>query len=155
MAHSYSRCLMHCVFSTKRRMNLLYRDLQPRLWAYMVGIAKNNKMQALSVGGIENHAHLLVNLPATLSLSQAMQLLKGNSSKWLNEEFPALRPFSWQEGYGAFSIGASQVAKTIAYIAGQHMHHRGRTFEDEYLAILRKYEIPYDLRYVFDAEIAG
>ena len=84
-----------------------------------------------------------------------MQLLKGNSSKWLNEEFPRLRPFSWQEGYGAFSIGASQVDKTIAYIAGQQEHHRGRSFEDEFLAILEKYEIPFDPRYVFDSEIAA
>ena len=155
MAHSYCRCLMHCVFSTKGRMNLLIPELQPRLWGYLAGIAKRHKMQALMVGGIENHVHVLVNLPATLSVAEALQALKGNSSKWLNEECPPVRPFAWQEGYGAFSIGASQVAASVRYIRTQREHHRRRGFEQEFVAILKRHGIAYDPRYVFDTQIVG
>ena len=101
-------------------------------------------MVALAIGGVEDHVHILLSLPTTLTLSKAIQLLKGNSSKWLHEEFQQLRFMSWQEGYGAFSIGISGVADTKNYIATQAEHHRKKTFQEEFRSFLDKHGLPYD-----------
>jgi REP element-mobilizing transposase RayT len=116
--HSFNSCLMHCVFSTKDRRPWLSPAIRERLWPYLGGIARENDMKALAIGGVGDHVHLFLSLPATLSVSKAMQLLKGNSSKWLRETFSELRPqgFAWQEGFGAFSIGVSGVEDTIHYL---------------------------------------
>lgn len=116
MSHTYNSQLMHCVFSTKERRQIITPDLQSRLWPYIGGIARENKMKAIAVGGVEDHVHILLSLPSTLSISKAMQLIKGGSSKWIHDTFPEQPAFSWQEGYGAFSIGISGVDRTIAYI---------------------------------------
>ena len=100
-------------------------------------------MKALAIGGVADHVHLLVSLPSTLSVS-AMQLLKGNSSKWLHETFPILRGLAWQEGYAAFSIGIAGVEETAAYIRGQEEHHRHRTFREEVALFLRKHGMECD-----------
>jgi REP element-mobilizing transposase RayT len=150
MAHTYSSSLFHCVFSTKQRGRLIGRDLKPRLWSYLGGIAREHKMKALAVGGTEDHVHLLLSLPANMAPAKAMQLIKGGSSKWVGDEFGAQRDFGWQEGYGAFSIGVSGVVDTVAYIAGQEEHHRRATFEEEYVRFLTRHGIAYDERYVFD-----
>jgi REP element-mobilizing transposase RayT len=113
------------------------------------GIARENEMKALAIGGTTDHLHTLLSLPATMAVSKAMQLLKGGSSKWVHEAFPALREFSWQEGYGAFSVSFSQVDKTIAYINGQKEHHRKRSFQEEFLEYLKRHTIDYDPRHVF------
>ena len=98
-------------------------------------------MKALAIGGVADHVHLLLSLPTTLSVSKAMQLLKGNSSKWLRETFPELRPqgFAWQEGFGAFSIGVSGVADTVQYIQTQEEHHRKKSFREELEVFLKKH----------------
>jgi REP element-mobilizing transposase RayT len=106
-------------------------------------------MNPLAVGGVEDHAHALVAVPAVLSIAKAIQLIKGGSSKWLHETFPSLRSFAWQEGYGAFTIGVSGVDDTVAYIKRQDEHHRNRTFDEEFVAFLRRHGIQYDDRYVF------
>jgi putative transposase len=142
--HSFTSCLVHCVWSTKNREPLLTPDLRDRLWPYLGGIAKQNQMKTLAIGGASDHAHVLLSLPATLSVAKAMQLLKGNSSKWLRETFPKMRSFAWQEGYGAFSIGLSGVDTTIAYIRDQAEHHRTRSFRQEYAAMLKKHGFAYD-----------
>ena len=116
MAHSFTSSLFHCVFSTKERRPFITPDLQARLWPYMGGIARDNGMKALVVGGVEDHAHLLLSLPSTMAISKAIQLIKGGSSKWIHDEFPTHKDFAWQEGYGAFSIGVSQRYPTIVYI---------------------------------------
>ncbi len=103
--HSFTSCLMHCVFSTKERRKLITPELQDRLWPYLGGIAREHKMKLLAAGGVEDHVHALLSIPSTLSIAKAIQLLKGNSSKWIHETFPDQRLFGWQEGYGAFSIG--------------------------------------------------
>jgi putative transposase len=100
--HSFVSCLVHCVFSTKERRRLITADLQPRLYPYLGGIARENKMKALAIGGVEDHTHLLLSIPSTMSIAKSVQLLKGNSSKWIHETFPEQRMFEWQEGYGAF-----------------------------------------------------
>ena len=149
MAHSYAQCLFHCVFSTKGRRNLIPASAQDRLWAYLGGIARANDITALAVGGTSDHAHVLLSLPATMPVAKAIQLVKAGSSKWLHETIPTLRGFAWQEGYGAFSIGVSQVAGTVRYINRQAEHHRTQTFEEEYIAFLRRNGVEFDQRYVF------
>jgi putative transposase len=142
--HSFSSCLMHCVFATKERRPLIVPALQSRLWPYLGGIARENGMKALEVGGVSDHIHILLSLPATLAISKAVQLLKGNSSKWIHETFPEHRHFAWQEGYGAFSIGVSGVDDTVAYIRGQEEHHQKRSFREEVEVFLKKHGLEYD-----------
>jgi putative transposase len=144
MPHTYSSLLVHCVFSTKERRDLI-RD--PKLlWRYLAGIGRAKQIPLVAAGGTANHVHLLLDLPPTMQLAQAMQQLKGNSSHWLNE--PGT-PFAWQQGYGAFALGESQRANVIAYIANQEEHHRKWSFEQEFVALLKKYGIQYDSRFVF------
>ena len=142
--HSFVSCLMHVVFSTKERRPWITPDIQDRLWPYLGGIARENKMKALKVGGVEDHVHSLLSLPSTLDIAKAVQLLKGNSSKWIHETFPKLKTFEWQEGYGAFSIGVSGVEDTIKYIENQAEHHRKQLFKDELKAFLKKHELEYE-----------
>jgi putative transposase len=96
-------------------------------------------MKTLAIGGAADHVHILLSLPATLSIAKAMQLLKGNSSKWIRETFPKMRSFAWQEGYGAFSVGISGVDATVSYIHNQTKHHRMRSFRKEFIAMLQKH----------------
>ncbi len=142
--HSFNHCLMHCVFSTKGRAPVLTAEIRERLWPYLGGIARENGIKALAIGGVADHVHLLLSLPATLAVAKAMQLLNGNSSKWLRETFPELRDSGWQEGYGAFSIGTTGVAQTVAYIQKQEEHHRARTFREEIELFLRRNGLEYD-----------
>ena len=149
MPHSYSSSLFHCTFSTKDRRNTITPELQERLWPYLAGIAKENDIRALAVGGVADHVHLLLSLPSTMAIAKAIQLVKGGSSKWVHDNFPEHRGFAWQEGYGAFSIGISQTDRTIRYIQSQAEHHRRQTFQEEFLAFLKKHRIEYDPRYIW------
>lgn len=142
--HSFTSCLFHCIWSTKRREPLLNSELRERLWPYLGGIAKENRIKALAIGGAADHVHMLVSLPPTISVAKALQLLKGNSSKWIHETFPRLRSFEWQEGYGAFSIGVSAMDATVSYIRNQAAHHRTQSFRQEFLKMLRRHGFDYD-----------
>jgi putative transposase len=141
--HSFVSCLIHCVFATKERRPFIKPALQQCLWPYLGGIARENKMKALIVGGVDDHVHALISIPSTLSIAKAIQLLKGNSSKWIGDTFPEHRHFEWQEGYGAFSIGISGVDETIKYIANQSEHHRKMTFQEEVATFLQKHGMQY------------
>ncbi|MGA2905068.1 MAG: IS200/IS605 family transposase [Candidatus Korobacteraceae bacterium] len=121
MPSSYVSNHVHVVFSTKNRLKLIPEELQPKLWAYMAGIAQNHGMHAVAIGGIEDHVHVLINLGATLGMAKAVQVLKANSSRWMNEH-PGVR-FEWQEGYFASSVSRSQVPAVMRYIAGQKEHY--------------------------------
>jgi putative transposase len=147
MAHTYVSALVHVVFSTKGRRKTISAQLQPKLWAYLSGIAWRNGMTAVQVGGIADHIHVLLILPAIMPIAKAVQLLKGGSSKWIHDTEG--KPFAWQDGYGAFTVGISQLQTTIAYIRNQEQHHRKRTFEEEFLAFLKKHDIQYDPRFVW------
>ena len=140
--HSFISCHLHVVFSSKDRRKLITPDLQKRLWPYLGGIARECKMKAME--GVEDHVHMLLSLPATLAISKTVQLLKGNSSKWIHDTFPEHHGFGWQEGYGAFSIGVSGIADTVAYIRNQAEHHRAKTFQEEFVAFLKKHDMEYD-----------
>ena len=142
--HSFVSVHVHCVWSTRNRDPSLHLKLRERLWPYLGGIARENKMKALAIGGPADHVHLLVSLPATLSVAKAVQLLKGNSSKWIHETFFEMGSFEWQEGYGAFAVGVSAIGATVTYIRNQTEHHRKRTFREEFEAMLRKHEFDFD-----------
>ena len=145
MPHTYSSLLVHCVFSTKERRNLI-RNPQ-LLWRYIAGIGRAKQIPVVAAGGTGNHVHLLLDLPPTMHVSQAMQVLKGNSAHWLNGP---RSPFAWQQGYGAFAIGESQRSAVMRYISNQEEHHRKISFQDELRVLLRKHDIEFDEKYVWD-----
>ena len=145
MSHSYPNVLIHCVFSTKNRQNLIPDDLREKLSMYFVGIGKGHQIPILCAGGTANHAHLLISLPASVPLAKAIQVLKANSSRWLGEHG---LDFAWQEGYGAFSVSSSNLDQVAGYIRNQEAHHRKFSFEEEFRALLEKQGVEYDSKYV-------
>jgi len=149
MGHAYTSLLFHCVFSTKDRCNSITPEIEPRLWAYIGGLARQHGFKALTVGGMEDHLHILLSLPSTVPIANAMREIKSGSSHWMRESC-AQPDFEWQEGYGAFSIGWAQVESTRAYIDGQKEHHRKRDFQSELIAFLKKHQVDYDPRYIWD-----
>jgi REP element-mobilizing transposase RayT len=143
MAHTYACNFIHCVFSTKERRSLIPAARAAELYAYLGGIARGEGFSLIAAGGTANHVHLLFDLPAPSPLAHAVQKLKGSSSHWMG------KGFSWQEGYGAFSVSPSQIEVVKEYIQNQEEHHRKRDFEQEFVALLRNCGIVYDERYVF------
>jgi REP-associated tyrosine transposase len=136
------------VFSTKVWKKMLRDDLQPKLWAYMKGIARNHGFEAIKVGGVSDHVHALLVVPPAITLAKAVQAIKGCSSKWLNDTRETGPNFAWQEGYGAFSVSASQTDDVVAYIENQHTHHAKRNYEEEFIGLLKRYGIAYDPAHV-------
>jgi REP element-mobilizing transposase RayT len=143
MAHTYASNFIHCVFSTKDRLPLIPASRTAELYAYLGGIARGEGFSLIAAGGTAIHIHLLFVLPASCSLAQAVQKLKGGSSRWMGHGF------SWQEGYGAFSVSPSQISVVKRYIQSQEEHHRKRNFEEEFLVLLSNCGIQYDERFVF------
>lgn len=148
MSHTYCCSLFHCVFSTKDRRGVIVAEIQPRLWAYMGGVAREHGMKVLAVGGMADHVHILLSLPSSTPVANAMREIKSASSFWMRRTI-AKPDFEWQEGYGAFSIGHSQIAATTAYIEKQNVHHAKRDFQAEFVAFLKRHRIEYDPRYVW------
>jgi len=150
MPQSLSYLLTHIVFTTKDRAPVLDSVVRPALHAYLATVARNVDCECFRGGGVADHVHLAVRLSRTITLAQLIEELKTSSSKWLKTQSPALAAFSWQRGYGAFSVGPSDLNALLHYIDSQEEHHRTRTFQDEYRAFLTKYNIAYDERYVWD-----
>lgn len=148
MSDSYSSNRIHLIFSTRNREKRISESLQPKLWAYMAGISRNHGFEAITVGGVEDHVHALLLLPATIPLAKAVQIIKACSSKWINDTIAEAKDFAWQEGYGAFSVSASQTDVIVKYIESQQVHHAKRTYEDEFLEFLKKYRVAYDPAHV-------
>ncbi len=155
MANSYTSLHYHVVFSTKHREPTIHQEFEQRIWAYLGGIARENQIKALKIGGVENHVHLLLGIPPALAVSKAVQLIKGGSSVWIKATFAGLGGFGWQDGYGAFTVSKSLITEVEHYIATQREHHRLKTFEEEYRTFLAKHEIAFDERYLFDGEMLG
>ena len=149
MANTYSQCFYHFVFSTKERAKFIFPGIEDRVWSYIGGIAKNHKMSAVQVGGIEDHVHALLMTKPSWAPSNIAQLLKGESSKWIHEEFSDLRRFGWQDGYAVFTVSKSIVPKVVEYIKDQRIHHSSKSFEDEYLELLQLHGVEYDDRFLF------
>jgi len=146
MSHSYVQNHLHVVFSTKDREKLIPKPMQPRLWSYVAGIARNHGFLVIANGGMEDHVHLLILLPAILPLAKAIALLKANASKWMSEHETE---FAWQQGYGAFGVSKSNIDAVVRYIDNQETHHRKMSFEDEFIGLLNKHGMEFDPKYVF------
>ncbi len=148
MPQSLSRVLIHLVFSTKNREPFIAPELQDRVFTYLGGTLNALNCPVIRVGGIADHVHLLFVLARTLSISNVVEQVKKESSKWAKEHVhPA---FYWQNGYGAFSVSPSNEPGVRAYIENQEEHHRVQTYQDEFRALLRKHGIDWDERYVWD-----
>ncbi|HKF23377.1 MAG TPA: IS200/IS605 family transposase [Candidatus Angelobacter sp.] len=143
MSHSYLHNPVHVVFSTKERRKLISNESRSHLWAYLAGVCKKQKIFVHEIGGMEDHLHVLIQIPLTLAYSDAMQEIKSSSSRWMG------RNFSWQRGFGIFGVSASNVDAVMRYIRTQEVHHRKMTFEQEFIALLKKHGVHYDPRYVF------
>ena len=150
MPQSLSSVLIHLVFSTKNRDPLISAEIAPELHAYMAAVFRACHSPALSINGTENHIHGLFALSRTVTVADVVEEVKKRSSKWVKGKGLAFRNFQWQTGYGAFSIGQSNVPALLRYIAEQKEHHRRRTFEDEYRGLLKMYGVSFDERYVWD-----
>ena len=150
MANTYTSLHYHVIFSTKLRERWITPDVEQRIWSYLGGIAGENKMTPLKIGGVEDHVHLVLGVHPAVAISQALKLLKTGSSNWIHNTFPGMKGFGWQDGYAAFAVSKSLLPDVIAYVAGQREHHKTKSFQEEYLAFLRKHGIDYDERYVFD-----
>jgi putative transposase len=151
MAQSLAKILLHVVFSTRERRPFLKdQALREELHRYLGGILANRECQPLIIGGVEDHVHLLFAHSRTATVADVVKEVKRGSTAWLKTKSPALSDFSWQNGYGIFSIGQSQVEEVCAYIAGQEDHHRKNSFQDEFRRLLQRYEIAFDERYVWD-----
>jgi putative transposase len=149
MAQTLTRLLVHVVFSTKERANTIAADIERELYPYIRAICRTNESPLLAVGGTANHLHLLISMSKNLALSRLIMDIKKDASKWIKTKGPQFAGFHWQDGYGAFTLGESQLDAARKYIAGQKAHHQAMTFEDEYLALLAKYGVSYDPRYVW------
>ena len=151
MPQSFARVLVQIVFSTKNRFPFLAdRDIREELHAYLGGTCNNLGCSILKTGGVEDHVHLLCGLSRILSIADTIAEIKRESSKWIKTKGGLLTKFSWQNGYGVFSVGQSDIERTRAYIENQEEHHRKRTFQEEYRAFLNEYGIAFDERYVWD-----
>ena len=149
MPQSLAHILLHLVFSTKDREPFIDAAVREDLHAFLAGVARTAGAECLRVGGTADHVHLAVHLPRTLTVAQLMEDLKTPSSKWMKEHTP-WSAFAWQRGYSAFSVSPNDVEALVHYIGNQEEHHRTRTFQDEYRAFLKKYNVEYNERYAWD-----
>ncbi len=150
MSQSLSSLIFHFVFSTKHRRRQIPREMQPRLHRFIAGTLRSNQSKLLEAGGMSDHLHLLASLNRQTSVSEALQEIKSNSSRWIHASFPKLNRFAWQNGYAAFSVSFSHIEHVKRYIQNQEAHHRRRTFKEELLWLLREHHVKFDERYLWD-----
>ncbi|MCU0328804.1 MAG: IS200/IS605 family transposase [Chitinophagales bacterium] len=150
MANTYTKIYIHIVFSVKGRQNLIQKTWKEELYKYICGIVNRNEQKVYAIGGMADHIHILVSIKPNVSISDLVRDIKANSSKWINDKGYIVGKFLWQEGFGAFSYAQSQLDTVIAYIDNQEIHHQKKTFKDEYIDLLQKFNIEYDEKYLFD-----
>ena len=150
MANTYTQISIHAVFAVQGRECIITKDWRDELHKYIAGIIKEEGAKSLAVGGWKDHVHIFYGLQPTLAISDFMRVVKGNSSKWVNEKKFVKGKFRWQEGYGAFSYAKSQRDTVINYIMKQEEHHRTKTFKEEYLDMLKNFEVDYEEKYLFE-----
>jgi len=146
---SYTKLSYHIVFSTKERRPFLQHDALGRVCAYIGGILRDEDAEPVCIGGMPDHLHLAVIARPTVRLSDLIRVAKAGSSKWIHAEFPALKTFSWQDSYAAFSVCESVLPDVVSYIRGQQEHHKKHTFQEEFLALLARHGVDYDPRYIW------
>jgi len=149
MAGSLTNLIFHIIFSTKKREKLIIPELREQLYPYIGGVIHGENGRLLKIGGMAEHVHLLTVLPASISLSEMLRRIKGNSSRWVNDKKILRCRFSWQRGYGAFSVSESNWKDVARYIENQVIHHKKITFKEEFLMFLKKHNVPYDERYIW------
>jgi len=149
MPHSFSNLLIHAVFSTKDRARCLDDSLRSNLFPYIGGILRSVRAEPRLVNGTEDHVHILVGLPTDLSVADCLRAVKANSSRWIHEMSPPHRGFAWQDGYGAFTVSASNEEAVFEYIRRQEQHHRHVSFQEEFVALLRKHRVAFDERFIW------
>jgi putative transposase len=150
MGQSLAKNYLHIVFSTKLRAPLIHPPFDNELYSYLGGVCKNMECQPIKIGGHTDHVHILCMLSKKITLMKLIEELKSHSSKWIKTKDKSLENFYWQDGYGAFSVTPSEVDKVIAYIANQNEHHKKLTFQDEYRAFLKRYNVEFDEKYVWE-----
>ena len=150
MANTYTQLNVQVVFAVKRRENFLLSNFREKLFAYISGILKGLNQFPLAVNGDKDHVHIFFELNPTSSLSDVMEKVKANSSKWINEKRFITHKFEWQRGFGGFTYSRSQRNDVIHYIMNQEKHHYKKSFKEEYLEMLEKFEMEFDERYVFE-----
>lgn len=150
MAQSLSRILVHLIFSTKNRKPVLIPEIRTELQSYLAGVLREEGCPTLQVGGVTDHVHLLFGLSRIRTVAQVVEQVKTSSSKWIKPRGAAFAEFHWQAGYGAFSVSQSNAGAVAQYIRSQEEHHRKVTFQEEYRRFLKRYQVEYDERYVWD-----
>lgn len=153
MPQSLNKVILHMVFSTKDRRPLIDVGIRPRLHAYLAEVLRGiepPQSQAFRVGGVADHVHIAATLPRTISIAKLFETVKKESSVWIKKQGAQYRDFYWQNGYGNFSVGPSQLDQLIGYIENQEEHHKTVSFQDEFRKLLGKYRIKFDERYVWD-----
>ncbi|MBK7252969.1 MAG: IS200/IS605 family transposase [Ignavibacteria bacterium] len=149
MANTYTQIHIQFIFAVKYRKGVILASWKDELYKYLTGIVQNNKHKMISINGMPDHIHLLAGIRPSQSISDLMQDIKGSSSKWINKMKFTKERFEWQEGYGAFSYGKSQVKNVISYIENQEKHHKRKSFKEEYLDFLKKFDVEFDDKYLF------
>lgn len=150
MPQTLSNILVHIVFSTKGRIEWLHEDIRKELYPYVGGIIREMRGRALAIGGMKEHVHLLTRVPHATSVSELVRVVKSNSSGWIHKKWRSHAAFAWQEGYGAFSVSASDVQSVSDYIMNQERHHGKRSFQEEFVEFLKENGVEYDERYIWD-----
>jgi putative transposase len=150
MPQSLSFVLIHVIFSTKDRAAVLDEAVRAELYLYLATLVRNDGCECYRVGGAADHVHLAIRLSRTMTVAKLVEEMKSSSSRWIKGKSPALAKFAWQRGYGAFSVGPADLQALIGYIDAQEVHHRKHSFQDEFRALLKKYGVEWDERYVCD-----
>ena len=150
MANTYSQVYLQFIFAVKGRQNLIHKKYNNELQKYITGVVQNRKQKMLAINNVPDHLHMLIGFGTTMSISDFMEEVKSIASKFINEKAWIKGKFEWQRGYGVFSYSRSQINNDAKYIMNQQEHHKRKTFREEYLEFLKKFEIEYDEKYLFD-----
>jgi putative transposase len=148
MANTFTQIYLHLVFAVQNRVSLIHPDWKDELYKYITGIVQNNGHKLIAINGMPNHLHIATGYKPHQLIPDLLQDIKGSSSKWMNKEKFVKGKFSWQEGYGAFSFSHSHIDRVVKYIINQDQHHKKQTFREEYIQLLKKYDVPFDERYI-------
>ena len=148
MANTFTQIYLHLVFALQNRISLIQPEWKDELYKYITGIVQNNGHKLIAINGMPNHLHISVGYKPHQLIPDLLQDIKGNSSTWINKRKFVKRKFNWQAGYGAFSFSHSHIDRVVQYINNQETHHKKKTFREEYIQLLKSYDVPYDEKYI-------